>query len=55
MKTSRTFGYTLLAVALLGSLALLRQRRRPIPHPPPLIFLLEDPIVGVIVGPELLI
>ena len=55
MKTSRTFGYTLLAVALLGSLALLRQRRRPIPHPPPLTFLFENPIVGAIVGPELLI
>jgi len=36
-------------------LALLQQRRRPIPHPPPLTFLFENPIVGTFVGPELLI
>ncbi len=38
-----------------ATLAFLRQRRRPIPHPPPLTFLFDNPIVGVVVGPELLI
>ena len=32
-----------------------RQRRRPIPHPPPLTFLFENPLVGAFVGPERLL
>lgn len=34
---------------------LLRQRRRPIMHPPPLTFLFENPIAGFFVGAELLV
>src|SRR5215204_3103868 len=34
---------------------LLRQRRHPIMHPPPLTFLFENPIAGLFVGAELLV
>ncbi len=40
---------------VLAVLAFLRQRRRPIPHPPPLTFLFENPIVEAFVGPGTLI
>jgi ubiquinone/menaquinone biosynthesis C-methylase UbiE len=45
--------YSLAVVVL--SAALLRQRRRPMMHPPRLTFLFENPIVNAFVGPELLI
>jgi ubiquinone/menaquinone biosynthesis C-methylase UbiE len=40
---------------VVAALAFLRQRRRPIPHPPQLTFLFENPIVGTVVSAELLI
>jgi ubiquinone/menaquinone biosynthesis C-methylase UbiE len=40
---------------VVAALAFLRQRLRPIPHPPQLTFLFENPIVGTVVGAELLI
>ncbi len=43
------------ALVGLAVVALLRQRRRPIPHPPRLTFLFENPVVGAFVGPERLI
>ncbi len=49
MRVIRTLLY------VLAVLAFLRQRRRPIPHPPPLTFLFENPIVEAIVGPGTLI
>jgi hypothetical protein len=42
-------------LAGLVAAAFLRQRRRPIPHPPRLTFLFENPLVGVFVGPGRLI
>jgi ubiquinone/menaquinone biosynthesis C-methylase UbiE len=46
----------MLLCALAGVVAaFLRQRRRPIPHPPRLTFLFENPLVGAFVGPERLI
>ena len=42
-------GFVGLAIA-----GLLRQRRRPIPTPPPLTFLFENPLVEAFAGPELL-
>jgi 2-polyprenyl-3-methyl-5-hydroxy-6-metoxy-1,4-benzoquinol methylase len=45
----------LVAGVLLAVIGLLRQRRRPIPHPPGLTFLFENPVVGAFVGPERLI
>lgn len=33
----------------------LRQRRRPIMHPPPLVFLFENPLAGAFVGTDLLV
>ena len=51
----RTLRYSLAAAALATVLAFLRQRRRPIPHPPRLTFLFENPVVGAFVGPERLI
>jgi SAM-dependent methyltransferase len=45
----------LCALAGLAVAAFLRQRWRPIPHPPRLTFLFENPIVGAFVGPERLI
>jgi ubiquinone/menaquinone biosynthesis C-methylase UbiE len=47
--------YSLIAAASLATLAFVRQRRRPIPHPPRLTFLFENPVVGAFVGPERLI
>lgn len=55
MKGDRTFRYSLAVAILLVALAFLRQRRRPIPHPPPLTFLFENPLVEVFVGREALI
>ena len=49
MRVIRTLLY------VLAVLAFLRQRRRPIPHPPPLTFLFENQIVEAIVGPGTLI
>lgn len=46
---------TLGAGFLLAALAFLRQRRRPIPHPPPLTFLFENPLVEFFVGREALV
>lgn len=40
----------LYVLAGLAAAACLRQRRRPIPHPPRLTFLFENPIVGSFVG-----
>jgi ubiquinone/menaquinone biosynthesis C-methylase UbiE len=45
----------LCVLAGLAMVALLRQRRHPIPHPPRLTFLFENPLVGTFVGPERLI
>jgi len=42
-------GFVGLAIA-----GLLRQRRRPIPTPPRLTFLFENPLVEAFAGPELL-
>src|SRR5215204_1129295 len=55
MRIGKTFRGALVGGMLLAVIGLLRQRRRPIPHPPPLTFLFENPIVGAVVGPELLI
>ena len=49
---------SLLSLCVLAGLAVAafrRQRRRPIPHPPPLTFLFENPLVGAFVGPERLL
>jgi ubiquinone/menaquinone biosynthesis C-methylase UbiE len=51
----RTRRILLCLLAGLAVAAFLRQRRRPIPHPPPLTFLFENPLVGAFVGPERLI
>ena len=51
----KTVRYALAAVALATVLAFLRQRRHPIPHPPRLTFLFENPVVGAFVGPERLV
>ena len=45
----------LYTLAGIGIAALLRQRRRPIPHPPRLTFLFENRLVGTFVGPGRLI
>jgi ubiquinone/menaquinone biosynthesis C-methylase UbiE len=45
----------LYALAGLAVAALLRQRRRPMPHPPRLTFLFENRLVGAFVGPGRLI
>ena len=45
----------LYALAGMGIAAFLKQRRRPIPHPPRLTFLFENRLVGTFVGPERLI
>jgi ubiquinone/menaquinone biosynthesis C-methylase UbiE len=42
-------------LAGLAVAAFLRQRRRPIPHPPRLTFLFENPVVGALAAPERLI
>jgi 2-polyprenyl-3-methyl-5-hydroxy-6-metoxy-1,4-benzoquinol methylase len=43
-------GFVGLAIA-----GLLRQRRRPLPTPPSVTFLFENPLVEVFAGPELLV
>jgi ubiquinone/menaquinone biosynthesis C-methylase UbiE len=50
MKKILLWGLAGLAVA-----AFLRQRRRPIPHPPRLTCLFENPLVGAFVGPGRLV
>jgi ubiquinone/menaquinone biosynthesis C-methylase UbiE len=55
LGVKKIFRYSLIAAASLATLAFLRQRRRPIPHPPRLTFLFENPVVGAFVGPERLI
>ncbi len=52
MKIGRMWLYALAGLAVA---AFLRQRRRPIPHPPRLTFLFENPLVGAFVGPGRLI
>jgi ubiquinone/menaquinone biosynthesis C-methylase UbiE len=52
----KTLRHSLAAVVVLcAALALVRQRRRPMMHPPRLTFLFENPIVNAFVGPERLI
>jgi SAM-dependent methyltransferase len=46
--------YAPIVVVGLAIAGLLRQRRRPIPTPPRLTFLFENPLVEVFAGPELL-
>jgi ubiquinone/menaquinone biosynthesis C-methylase UbiE len=55
MKIGKALRYSLAATAASAALAFLRQRRRPIPHPPRLTFLFENSLVGAFVGPERLI
>ena len=55
MRKARIFRNAAVVGVAAATLVFLRQRRRPIPHPPPLTFLFENPIVGAVVGPELLI
>ena len=50
----KTLLYVLIGVVGLAIAGLLRQRRRPIPTPPPLTFLFENPLVEAFAGPELL-
>src|ERR671914_2610450 len=47
--------YALLGVVSLAIAGLLRQRQRPIPIPPPLTFLFENPLVEAFAGSELLV
>jgi SAM-dependent methyltransferase len=47
--------YALIGVIGLAIAGLLRQRRRPIPTPPPLTFLFENPLVEAFAGSELLV
>jgi ubiquinone/menaquinone biosynthesis C-methylase UbiE len=47
--------YTLIGVVGLAIAGLLRQRRRPIPNPPALTFLFENPLVKAFAGSELLV
>src|SRR5918999_2076909 len=47
--------YALLGVVGLAIAGLLRQRQRPIPIPPPLRFLFENPLVEAFAGSELLV
>jgi SAM-dependent methyltransferase len=51
----RPSSYVLGVGTLLGVALFLRQRRRPIMHPPPLTFLFENPIAEFFVGAELLV
>jgi ubiquinone/menaquinone biosynthesis C-methylase UbiE len=51
----KALGYSVGAVALAVTLAFLRQRRRPMEHPPRLTFLFENLFVGAFVGPERLL
>jgi ubiquinone/menaquinone biosynthesis C-methylase UbiE len=47
--------YALIGVVGLAIAGLLRQRRRPIPNPPALTFLFENPLVEAFAGSELLV
>src|SRR5215208_2449554 len=47
--------YALIGVVGLAIAGLLRQRRQPIPTPPQLTFLFENPLVEAFAGPELLV
>jgi ubiquinone/menaquinone biosynthesis C-methylase UbiE len=47
--------YALVVLAGLAAAGFLRQRLRPIPHPPRLTFLFENSLVGAFVGPERLV
>jgi SAM-dependent methyltransferase len=47
--------YALVGVVVLAIAGLLRQRQRPIPTPPPLTFLFENPLVEAFAGPGLLV
>jgi SAM-dependent methyltransferase len=51
----RIFPYTSIGVIGLAIAGLLRQRRRPIPTPPSLTFLFENPLVEAFAGSELLV
>jgi SAM-dependent methyltransferase len=55
MKTRGLLRVAPAVVVVLAVLAFLRQRRQPIPHPPPLTFLFENPLVEAFVGREALI
>lgn len=46
--------YALVGVVGLAIAGVIRQRRQPIPTPPPLTFLFENPLVEAFAGPELL-
>src|SRR5919107_2248836 len=47
--------YALIGFVGLAIAGLLRQRRRPVPIPPPLTFLFENPLVEAFAGSELLV
>src|SRR5215213_967028 len=51
----KILSYALLGVVGLAIAGLLRQRQRPIPIPPPLTFLFENPLVDAFAGAELLV
>jgi hypothetical protein len=55
MKAGKILCNALAVGVLLAVIGLLQQRRHPIPHPPRLTFLFENPVVGVFVGPERLV
>lgn len=55
MRNRRALRYAPAVVALAVVAFLWRQRRKPIPHPPPLTFLFENPIVEAFAGVELLL
>ena len=50
----KIFRYSLIAAASLATLAFLRQRRCPIPHPPRLSFLFENPVLDLTPGMRVL-
>jgi SAM-dependent methyltransferase len=52
---SKILPYALIGVIGLAIAGFLRQRRRPIPTPPPLAFLFENPLVEAFAGSELLV
>ena len=51
---SKILPYALIGVIGLAIAGLLRQHRRPIPTPPPLTFLFDNPLVEAFAGSELL-
>jgi SAM-dependent methyltransferase len=55
IRTGGILSGALVASILLAGIGFLRQRRHPTPHPPPLTFLFENPVVGAFVGPGRLI